>query len=202
MSFGPSQSVKNNQNELLGLTQQANDNEKSLNASGGTNLATGSSNISSGTNFWNTLLNGNQANTTALLAPTIASDRAQNQQQIQALSTLTPRGGGRSGTLFQAGYQPAADIQNLFNGARTTAAQTLPQIGLAQQGIGTNLFGLGNQALNTATNATGTNLNSALQVQQMSNQLAGGIGSLIGGLALAPVSGGGSLFGNLIGGKK
>ncbi len=147
------------------------------------------------------MLNGNQANTASVLSPTLNADRAQNQQQLQSLSTLTPRGGGRSGTLFGAAYQPSASIQNLFNSGRTTAATTLPQIGLAQQGIGTNLFGAGNQALNTASGSNATNLSSAMQEQQMSNQLISGIGSLVGGLALAPVTGGGSLFGNLIGGK-
>ncbi len=198
MSFGSSQNVKNNQNQLLGETQQANQNAGNLNAAGGTSLSAGSSNTTNGTNFFNTLLNGNQANTAALLAPTLNADRQQSQQQLQSLSTLTPRGGGRSGTLFNAAYQPSASIQNAFMGGRLQAAQTLPQIGLQQQGIGTSLYGLGNQALNTATGATGTNLNSALQVQQQSNQLAGGIGSAIMGLALAPVTGGGSLFGNLV----
>ncbi len=198
MSFGPSQNVKNNQNQLLGESQQATANSAKLNDLGGTNLATGSGNVSSGTNFWNTLLNGNQANTTALLAPNIQANRDQTQQNLQSVSTLMPRGGGRSGTLFGTAMAPTQSLQNLFNTGRTTAAQTLPQIGLAQQGIGTNLFGAGNQALNTGVGATGTNLNSALQVQQMSNALAGGIGSLGMGLALAPVTGGGSLFGNLI----
>lgn len=200
MSFGASQSVKNDQNQLGGITQTANANSANLNNLGSTSLNTGATNINSGTNFLNTLLNGNQANTASVLAPTLNTDRAQTQAQLQSLSTLTPRGGGRSGTLFGAAYQPSASIQNLFNSGRVQAAQTLPQIGLAQQGIGTNLFGAGNQALNTATNAAGENLNSALQVQQMSNQLAGGIGGLLGSLALAPVTGGGSLFGNLISG--
>lgn len=198
MSFGPSQSVKNDQNSLGGITQTAEANSSNLNNLGSTALSTGTGNVTSGTNFWNTLLNGNQANTTALLAPNIQANRDQTQNNLQSVSTLMPRGGGRSGTLFGTAMAPTTSLQNLFNTGRTTAAQTLPQIGLAQQGIGTNLFGAGNNALNTATGATSTNLQGALQAQQMSNQLAGGIGSLIGGLALAPVTGGGSLFGNLI----
>ncbi len=198
MSFGPSQSVKNDQNMLAGQTATANANSAKLNDLGGTNLATGSGNVSSGTNFWNTLLNGNQANTTALLAPNIQANRDQTQQNLQSVSTLMPRGGGRSGTLFGTAMAPTTSLQNLFNSGRTTAAQTLPQIGLAQQGIGTNLFGAGNQALNTGVGATGTNLDSALKAQEMSNTLAGGIGSFATGLLTAPGNNG-SLFSKIIG---
>lgn len=198
MSFGAPQSVKNSQNQQLGITQSATANSNNLNNLGSTALASGSGNINSGTNFFNTLLNGNQANTTATLAPNIAADRAQNQSNLQSVSTLMPRGGGRSGTLFDTEMTPTTSLQNLFNTGRTTAAQTLPQIGLAQQGIGTNLFGAGNSALNTAAGSNQTSLNSATQQQQISNQLIGNLAGSLFGLATTPF-GGGSATGGLIG---
>lgn len=197
MSFGPTQSVKNDQNQLGGITQSANANSANLNNLGSTALSSGSGNTSAGTNWFNTILNGNQANTSALLAPTVNADRTQNQAALQSASTLMPRGGGRSGTLFQSNLQPTASLQNLFNNGQVTAAQTLPQIGLAQQGIGTNLFGAGNSALNTAANATGTNLNSSLQEQQMSNQLAAGLAGGLFSLATTPFGGGAATNGLL-----
>lgn len=199
MSFGSSQAVKNSTNTQAGLVQNATANSGAQIASGNTNLNAGTGNINSGTGFLNTVLNGNQANTSALLQPNIDQIRGANQQQLQALSTLSPRGGGRSGTLFNASYAPNQQIQSLFGNARTTAATALPQIGLAQQGIGTNLIGAGNNALNTATAGANYGAQDQLAIQQRSDNLVGGIGKTLMGLALAPVTGGGSVFGNAVG---
>jgi hypothetical protein len=195
MSFGPSQAQKNANNTAGGITEQANANSGNATSQGNTNLGTGGANINSGTNFLNTLLNGNAANTSALLAPTIAQNRTTNQNTLQSLNTLMPRGGGRSGTLFNAAYAPSVNTQNLFNNARTTAATTLPQIGLGQQGIGTNLLNAGNTALNTASTTNSNLSQQLLQQQQMQNQLFSSLGSGLFGLATTPLSGGTSLLG-------
>jgi hypothetical protein len=186
VSFGANQSVKNAQNQQLAETQQAN-------AQSNAQFAAGSPNVTSGTNFLSTILNGNRANTTAVLQPNIDQIRQANQQQLQGISTLTPRGGGRSGTLFGASYAPNQQIQSLFGGARTSAASALPQIGLQQEGLGTNL-------LNTGASSANAGVQNALQVQQMSNAIDAAIGGGLFGLASLPVSGGGSLAGNLFGG--
>ena len=196
MSFGSSQSTKNAQNVQAGATNQAVANSGTEIGQGNTALQTGGQNINSGTNLLNTVLNGNQANTSALLQPNIDQIRQANQQQLQGISTLSPRGGGRSGTLYGASYAPNQQIQNLFGNARTTAATALPQIGLQQQGIGTNLIGAGNNALSTGVQGANAGVNNALQVQQMSNAIDQAIGGGLFGLASLPVSGGGSLFGN------
>lgn len=200
MSFGPSQATKNAENTLNGQSQIATQNSSNLNAAGTGQMNAGAGNVNSGVGFLNTVLNGNQANTASLLAPSINSTRQSNQAALQGISTLMPRGGGRYGALFGQSLQPTQSIQNMFNGARTTAATTLPQIGLQQQGLGANLFNTGNSALNTGVGATGQNLQATQADTRNSNALATGIGSSIMGLALAPVSGlnGGSLFGNLI----
>jgi hypothetical protein len=199
LSFGPSQAVKNATNTAAGITNTATTNSGGEINSGNANLNTGGSNITSGTNFLNTVLSGNQANTTALLQPNINQIRQANQQTLQGINTLSPRGGGRSGTNYAATSAPNEQIQNLFGNARTTAATALPQIGLAQQGIGTNLVGAGNNALSTATTGANNGIAAQLANQQRSDNLVAGIGKTLMGLALAPVTGGGSVFGNAVG---
>jgi len=157
----------------------------------------GAPSITSGTNFLNTILNGNRANTTALLQPSINQIQQGTQGNLQAINTLMPRGGGRSAANYGASFAPQAQIQSLFNPMRTTAATALPQIGLAQQGLGANLFSTANQPLSTAAGASSNLANVATQQQQMSNQLMGGIGNLIMGAALAPL--GGTALGGLFG---
>ncbi len=190
MSFGPSQAIKNNQNSQAGITNQANVNSGALNNLGGGQLATGAGNVASGSNWFNTILNGNQANTASLLAPSLNADRAQTQSALQSASTLMPRGGGRSATLFNLNMQPTTSIQDMFNNARTTAAQALPQIGLQQQGIGTNLFGLGNQALNTASGSNQALSQSLWNTQNRLDSLVSGLMKGILGLATLPFGGG------------
>jgi hypothetical protein len=177
MSLGPSNTVKTSENNLGGISQQATNQAFPLDIGTGQQLLSqGGQNINSGTNFLNTILNGNQANTTALLQPNISSAAQGNQNSVQALTNLDPRGGGRSGSLFGASYAPTGAITNLFNGARGTAATTLPQIGLAQEGLGTNLFNTGNNALSTATGASTQLGNLGFQQQQYNTNLLAGLG--------------------------
>ena len=197
MSFGPSNTTKTAENNLGGVSQQATANSTAELGQGQNLLNLGQPNVQSGTNFFNTLLNGNQANTAATLAPSMQQIQQGNQNQIQSLSTLAPRGGGRSGTLFGASYAPAQQIQGLFNQVRTAAPGALTQTGLAQQGLGANLFSIGNQPLQTAAGASGTLGNLGQQQQQMGNQLLAGLGGGLFNLATAPMTGGGSLFGNM-----
>jgi hypothetical protein len=197
MSFGPSNTAKAASNNLAGISDTAlNKQLPMFNAYGSDALNTGQQNTASGTNFFNTLLNGNQADTTALLQPDINRIKQANQQSLTASSTLMPRGGGRAGSLFSSTYAPNAQIQSLFNGARGSAAQPLINAGLQQQGIGTNLFGLGNQALNTATGANKDQLDYQLAQQKLTNSMWSSLGSGILGLATMPI-GGSSLLGGL-----
>jgi hypothetical protein len=192
VSFGPGKAEQSATSALQGVTGTATGNSANQIAAGTNLLNTGGTNVASGTNFFNTLLNGNQANTTAMLQPNINQIRQANQNSIQGLSTLMPRGGGRSSTLFSAAYAPESQIQNLFGGARTTAAQALPQIGLQQQQNATNLFGTGNQALNTGLQGNQNLFSNAFQQRQYQNQLYGQLGQGILGLATMPLGGAGT----------
>lgn len=198
MSFGPSAQEKSATQQQQNVTSQAVQNATNANASGTGMLGIGQGNVASGTNFFNTILGGNQANTAALLQPSIDQSRTANQQAIQSISTLQPRGGGRSGSLFSASYEPTRSVQDLFNGARTTAATTLPQIGLQQEGIGTNLFGVGNQALGQGLQGTQDLFGNAFQQRQYQGQQQTALGKGLFSLATTPF-GGGSAANGLLG---
>lgn len=208
-SFGPSQATQSAESNLGNVSNLATGTilPNALNlfntttGLAGPQLQAGQSNVQSGTNFLNTVLNGNRANTTSLLQPNIDQIRQNNQNSLQAISTLMPRGGGRSGALFQQSLAPSSSITSLFNNARTGAATALPQIGLQQEGIGTNLFNLGTNALQAGSGALGAASgansqlgNLGLQQQQLTNNLFSSLGSGIFGLLTAPLTGGSSLL--------
>lgn len=186
MSFGPTAQTSA---AMTGL--QSNAGKES--AAGGNLLDLGTGNTQAGANFFQTLLHGNQANTTAMLQPDINRIRGAQQGTLQAVSTLMPRGGGRSAELFSLPFQGNQQIQGLFNQTRAAAPQALAQIGAGQTNAGANLFGLGNQA--------NTNLGELGQrQQQLTNQMWQGLGGGLFNLGSLPMAGlGGTLGGAAIG---
>jgi hypothetical protein len=196
MSFGPNQTTKDATSQLGTINTTAQNNAATQTAQGSQAVDAGKQDTMAGTNWLHTILNGNRTNTASLFAPDISRMRDANQQSLDAASTLMPRGGGRSGTLFGATVAPHMMMQTLFNGARTNAATALPQIGLQQQGIGTGLYTAGNGALNTGMN-TNANLASIGQRQQeIANAAWSSIGQGIAGIATTPFgSSGKSLLG-------
>lgn len=107
-------------------------------------IGQGVQNLQSGANFFQTLLNGNQANTMAAIQPDINRIRESTQGALQGASTLMPRGGGRFATLFQQPFQVQRQTGDLFSGMRSGAGSGLAQIGAQQGQLGTtnanNLF--------------------------------------------------------------
>jgi hypothetical protein len=202
-SFGPTAETKQATGALGTISNTAQANSGADRTQGNGILNIGAGNVNSGTNFFNSLLNGNQADTTATLQPSIDQIRGGIDNTAQAINTLTPRGGGRSGTNYGLSYEPQRQIQTLFNSARTNAATALPQIGLQQQGIGTGLLNSGNSALNTGTTASGNLGTLGQQQQQITANMWGGLGKGIFGLATTPFGGGSAtdgLFG-MLGGR-
>lgn len=184
MSFGPSDVTRQGMSQL-------GTNAAQTSASGGNLLNLGNTNTGLGTNFFRTILGGNQANTTAMLQPDIDRLRAGTQNTLQAVSTLMPRGGGRSGTLFNLPFAANTGVQNLFNTARTGAAGVLPQIGAGQTSAGANLFGIGNQAATSEADL-------GQRQQQISSMLQSALGSGLFNLATLPLGGfGGTALGKL-----
>ena len=213
MAFGTTNTTKTAENNLGGLSNQAFQNSGTDLAAGKQALGAGQGILNSGagttqagTNFFNTLLNGNQANTTALLQPNIQQIRNSDQNAIQAASTLMPRGGGRSSTLFQQPFMNNQQIGGLYNTARSGAAGQLAQIGqgqqqigLGQQGIGANLFSTANQPLQTVGSANAALGGLGQNQQQITNSLWSNLGAGLFGLATLPLTGGGSLLGTALG---
>lgn len=200
MSFGGGNDYNRAINNLGGTSNLAlNSLFPAAFNSGRNELSQGGGYAGQAGNYFNTLLNGNRANTTALLAPDINRIRQANQGTLQGVSTLMPRGGGRSGTLFSLPFQSNQQIQSLFGGARSAAAPALGQLGLGIGGLGANLFGIGNQALGSANNANSAMVEAALKQKQMSNQMASGLASGLFGLATLPF-GGGAMAGTALGG--
>jgi hypothetical protein len=199
MSFGTNRSTSTAENNLSGTSNAALNTLLPAETSAGSGLlGVGGNNVSAGTNYFNTLLNGNSANTAATLAPSINQIQGGTANTLNAVNTLMPRGGGRSSALFGQSFAPQSQIQGLFNNARTTAATTLPQIGLQQEQLGGGLFGLGNQSLSAATGANSSLGSLGLQQQQINNQLFGGLGAGLFGLGTTPF-GGGSASNGLLG---
>jgi hypothetical protein len=201
MSFSPGNTTKQAENNLGGTSNLLlNKAYPELSGRGGNLMDIGASTTQPGVNFFNTVAAGNQGNTTAALQPNIDAIRRNSGNALTAINTVLPRGGGRQGTNYAQSFAPVGDINNLFNQTRVAGATALPQIGLQQQGLGANLFGLGTQALNTAG---GVNANLAQLGQndtRRSDALWSGIGSTLFGLATTPFGGGSAqngLFGLL-----
>lgn len=201
MSFGASNTTKTGINNLGGISSQLTNQQLPMfNAMGGNLFNTGMQTTQPGVSFLNTVLQGNRPNTAALLQPNINDITGTQQATLRAINTLMPRGGGRYSSLFGQSLQPQAQIQNLFNPLRGTAATALPQIGLQQTGQGVNLFNLGNQALSTAAGASANIADIGQRQQQINNSLLGGIGGTLFNLATLPLGGAGGLLGTALGG--
>lgn len=201
MSFGPSGTTKTAENNVGGISNTLMNTAAPQEYGAGQNLLSlGGQATQPGVNFMQTLLGGNQANTAAALQPSIDQIGQGTQGVLRGINALTPRGGGRYGAMFGQSFAPQQQIQSLFNSARTGAAQALPQIGLQEQGLGANLFGLGNSALGTATQGSLGLGNLGQQQQQITNGLWSGLGQGLFGLASLPM-GGGTLLGSILGKK-
>lgn len=198
MSFGPTAETKKATSNLENVATQGIANSGADRAAGNGMLNLGGGNVTSGTNFFNTLLNGNAANTTATLQPSIDQIRSGVSQAMTANNTLAPRGGGRSATNYGLSFAPQSQIQNLFNSSRTAAATALPQIGLQQQQLGSGLLQTGNQGLNTAAGSSANLGDLGQRQQQITSNMWSGLGNGIFKLATTPF-GGGSAANGLLG---
>lgn len=189
MSFGPNKQTQGAADANTGIAKQATANSANELNSGDSLVSSGQGTVNQGTNFFNTLLNGNRANTTSLLQPNIDQIRDTNSSNLSAISALSPRGGGRSGSLFGAAYAPSQQINSLYGGARSGAASGLAQIGLGQEGIGTSLVGAGNGALNTGANTNQGLLQYGLDQQKQTAAQWAGLGNGLFNLATTPFGG-------------
>ncbi len=147
-------------------------------------------------NYFQSLLSGNQAQTTSALAPDINRIEGQTQNALQSTSNLAARGGGRSGTLFNLPFQAQSNISGLYNQVRPMAAQGmmgvgagLGNVGQAQGNLGLGMGQLGVGAgnlganyMNLGNNAAGTMFGAGTQGYNQQYQAGQGLGSLFSGV--------------------
>lgn len=180
--FGPNAQSKAGANGEQGAGQSLINAGAVQNATGQNTFNTGSQLVGSAANYDNTLLNGNRANTTAQLAPDINRIRDQDQNSLQTASSLMPRGGGRTGTLFQQQFAPQSGINGLYNNARTAAAGQIGALGQGQQSAGAGLMGIGNSATGAGGGLFGNLANYGLNQQKQQFDLQSLFGQGTAGL--------------------
>jgi len=149
-------------------------------------LNQGVGNVNAATGFFSPLLNGNRAQMTNMLAPEIGQINQANQQKMNEIATLDPRGGGRNSALVQQEFAPLEQTNQLLQTIRPQAAgqmgalgQLLAQIGGQQQQQGLSQYGLGlecnNQLLQTLLGRRGQNVTESGQNKQLASSLTGDV---------------------------
>jgi hypothetical protein len=181
-----------------------NYNAQTASRNSGTALNTGlnylnqfSNNLQGPTNYFQSLLSGNQAQSTAALAPNINQIQGQQNQALQSASNLSPRGGGRSSTLFNLPFQAASQISGLYNSLRPQAAQGLESIAGMEGNMGSNLVDIANRFLQSGTQASGLYGSQAgqqsLQQQQNAQRIMNLLTTAMSKIKLPGFGGGGGL---------
>lgn len=173
-----------------------------------------SNTLNAPSNYFQSLLSGNKAVTTAALAPDTSRINDTIAGATNSTGTLTPRGGGRSSTLFNLPFQGQAQESGLFNQLRPQAAQGLTgiaglqgNVGLGESAIGNSLLNTGANFLNAGTSAANALGGQASQSRAQNLAQANAVGQGLYGLAtggasniLSGVQGLGSQIGGIFGG--
>jgi hypothetical protein len=115
--------------------------------------------VSSASNFFNSILSGNSS----VLAPQIGSIQKQGQQQKQTLSQFGNRGGGTNAEAQTIGDSTKSSINDLITQLTGTAASSLGS--------------LGSSLLNTGTNATSQGAQISLQNKSLIDSLLQSVGA-------------------------
>lgn len=134
-------------------------------------------NLSAPTNLFQSLLSGNSDRTTSALAPQLQAGRDATRTALQTSTSLTPRGGARSSTLFDLPFKQAAAGAAGVNDSRNSAASGLMQVaginsqlGSDQARLGAGYDQLSTDALRTAAAPLNTSTQQANYQQTQANQ--------------------------------
>jgi hypothetical protein len=154
---------------LFNGNSTVNNASSSLLNTGASTTGAGMADTSAASSFFNSILSGNMKS----LAPQVGAITKQGQQQKQTLSQFGNRSGGTNAQAQSIGDTTTANINSLFQGASTSAANSLGS-------LGTNLLGIG-------TNATDAGASLSLQnkslFSQLLSQFANGAGKGVGAAA-------------------
>jgi hypothetical protein len=85
--------------------------------------------------FWSSLLGGDRTKIMSTLTPEISSLTESYDKAQKDISALSPRG-GKSTAMAESRFGMMGQIQDLISKTRTTAAQQLGAMGIAETGIG------------------------------------------------------------------
>ena len=123
--------------------------------------------------YYNKLISGDPATTTAALAPTAANLSTIYSGAVNNASQGSPAGGYRAATLAGLPQAEAAQVGNAALGLQTTAAQGLQSaagtqntIAGTQGGIGSSVAGTGQQVAGTGTTLTSQGTQAIQQAVQ------------------------------------
>jgi hypothetical protein len=115
-----------------GLTQS----ENTAGSVTGSETGAGVSNLNNASNFWNTILSGNQQAISKLLAPEISNIQGQGQQQIQNQSQFGNRSGGTNATNQTNIDSQRQQVEQMIAGLTGQAASQVGNLGATQLGFG------------------------------------------------------------------
>jgi len=104
-----------------------------------TNL--GESNLSQASNFWSSLLSGDQSKQAKVLAPEISTIQQQGQQQRATTAQFGNRGGGTNASMQMAGDTSRAGINDMIAKLLGSSASNLASSGGNLLGIGQSAYG-------------------------------------------------------------
>lgn len=98
--------------------------------------AAGADSLGTASNFFKTLLSGNQAEIGTVLAPEIGTINNQADQNRKTIATFGNRSGGNNAEINHSTDTASAAIQNMISTLLAGSGQELGQLGATQEGLG------------------------------------------------------------------
>lgn len=148
----------------------ANNFMSSYGTTGQQGLNSGLNNLAPVANWFQTIMNGNKQATLNQMQPQIQQTQGGLNTALQTSSTLAPRGGGRSSTLFDLPFAAQQQTAQQYAVARAGAPAGLQSAATAQGALGASAGGIGDQYGNTSTTANNNLLNYGLTQAQIYNK--------------------------------
>ena len=166
----------------LANSQQAAAQSKQLFSSGTGDISTARSLLADPTKYWQTLLSGNMNAITSYLSPEINTIMGQYDSAKKSISEFSPRGGGRSAAMANAGFTSAGQIGNLVAKARPTAANQLTSIADIYKTLGLTETGQSTGNLQASTQAASSQQQIDATTSAQNSSTLGSLGSSAGSL--------------------
>lgn len=107
---------------------------------GGFATGLGESNLSQASNFWSSLLSGDQSKQAKVLAPEINTIQQQGAQQKATTAQFGNRSGGTNAAMQMAGDTSRANINNLISQLLGSSASNLASTGGSLLGMGLGAY--------------------------------------------------------------